>query len=373
MLVGRYNIQDVEILKVEKNGKKIFAISKDSPFYPDGKGGQLGDRGKIGEANVLFVEEKNGEIYHEIDREILPGTYSVDMDLRRRFEIAQQHTGQHILSAAFVEVAEMNTVSFRMGEEYSTIDLDVPFIEPAVLKEVEELANRIVFQTIIIEEIITDFEGSKNFKLRKPISEKVKGDIRLIRIGDFDTSACGGVHLENTGQVGLIKIIDTEKVKGELTRIYAVSGVRALKYFQNYNDILKNLSKLLTSSKEELELRVSKLLENARENGLNLSKISEQYAQLLIKNLPENEVVYIEGYKEIPNFLLKYIENLKSKIVVFNDVEKYVILSKNLDCRDIVKRLIENFGGKGGGMKERANYITTAKKEEILKFIENNF
>ncbi len=373
MHVGVYNIKDLEVLRIEKNGKKIFAISKNSPFYPDGKGGQLGDRGKIGETKVLFVEEKNVEIYHEIDKEILPGRYSVDIDLERRFEIAQQHTGQHILSAAFVDVAEMNTVSFRMGEDYSTIDLDVPFIDQSVLKEVEQMANKRVFETLKIDEVITDFDGAKNFKLRKPISEKIKGEIRLIKIGDFDTSACGGFHLENTGQVGLIKIIDTEKVKGELTRVYALSGIRALRYFQYYNDLLKNLTKILTSSKEELESRVARLLESTKENVVTLSKLSELYAQLLMKDLPENEVVYLEGYKEIPNFILKYIENLKSKIVIFNDGEKYVILSKNLDCRDIVKKLIERLGGKGGGMKERANYITTVKKEEIIKFLEDNY
>lgn len=356
---------------ITKDGK-LFALAKKSPFYPDWKGGQLGDRGTINGANVLSVKEENEWIIHEIDKPINAGEYNVSIDEKRRFEIAQQHTGQHILSAAFVHIAEIETVSFRMGDEYSTIDLDVPYIDPDVIKDVEELSNTIIQKNIPIEEILTDIEGANKYPLRKKLSEKVKGTVRLIKIGDFDISACGGFHTDYTGEVGMIKIIDTEKVKGNLTRIYAVSGMRSLKYYQKYNDVLKELSKALTSSIDELPLRIEKLQNQAREQALTLSKISEEYAKLLATNLPKESLIYLEGYSEIGNFLWK-IANLENALLVFYDGTKYTIASKKYNVKNFIKLLIENHGGKGGGKDEFGNYQTSKKLtvSDFEKLIQN--
>ncbi|MGQ9856327.1 MAG: alanyl-tRNA editing protein [Fervidobacterium sp.] len=365
LIQKKYLESTVEITKVEEKDGKFYAYAKTSPFYPDGKGGQLGDRGKIAGVDVLYVYEKGDEIAHQVTSSIAPGIYEVAIEQKRRKDIAQQHTGQHILSAAFLEIADIETVSFHMGEEYSTIDLDVPFLESEVISESEELANRVIQSCYAIEEIITDIEGSKNYNLRKPLSYKVTGEVRLIEIDNFDVSACGGFHLNNTGEVGLIKVIDTEKVKGNLTRIYAVAGERALKYFQKYNSVLKKLSKMLTSSVDELELRVEKLLNQSRDQALLLSKISQEYATVLSQNLSNKGLVYLEGYSEVGNFLAK-IGNFEESILVFYDNSKYIIASKKYDVRNFVSKLIEKFGGKGGGKSEFANY-QPAKK---LKFEE---
>lgn len=356
---------------ITKDGK-LFALAKKSPFYPDWKGGQLGDRGTINGANVLSVKEENEWIIHEIDKPINAGEYNVSIDEKRRFEIAQQHTGQHILSAAFIHIAEIETVSFRMGDEYSTIDLDVPFIDPDVIKEVEELSNTVIQKNIPIEEIITDVEGVNNYPLRRKLSEKVKGTVRVIKIGDFDTAACGGFHMDYTGEVGMIKIIDTEKVKGSLTRIYAVSGMRALKYYQKYNYVLKELSKALTSSIDELPVRIEKLQNQAREQALTLSKISEEYAKLLATNLPKEGLIYLEGYSEIGNSLWK-IANLENALLVFYDGTKYIIASKKYNVKNFIKLLIENHGGKGGGKDDFGNYQTSKKLtvSDFEKLIQN--
>ncbi|WP_407918659.1 alanyl-tRNA editing protein [Fervidobacterium changbaicum] len=342
------------MIKVEKKSGRYYAYAYLSPFYPDGKGGQLGDRGKIGGIDVLGVTEKDGYTVHELATEIEPGTYDVEIDQIRRRDIAQQHTAQHILSAAFIEVAEVETVSFRMGEEYSTIDLDIPFIEPEVIEEAEDLSNRIIQFCVNVEEIITDIEGVKAFELRKPLSDKVKGEVRLIKIPNLDVSACGGFHVDNTGEIGVIKVIDMEKVKGNLTRMYFVSGQRALKYFKKYNNVLKNLSRQLTASVDELNLRVEKLLNELKEKNSLLSKISQEYAEVLKKAVENKEFVYLEGYTEVGNFLSKSIED---EFLVFYDGSKYIVASKKYDVREFVKKLIEKYGGKGGGKQEFAQYL----------------
>lgn len=353
-----------------KDGK-YFAFSKISPFYPDGKGGQLGDRGLIDGANVLSVKEDNGWIVHELDKPIEVGEYDTLINQERRLDIAQQHTGQHILSAAFVHVAEIQTVSFRMGDEYSTIDLDVPYIEPQVIKEVEYLSNKITQTNLSIQEINTSVEEANKQPLRKKLSEKIKDTVRLIKIGDFDTAACSGFHTDFTGEVGMIKIIGYEKVKGNLTRIYAVSGMRALKYFQKYNDVLKEISKNLTSSVEELPLRIEKLQNQAREQALTLSKLSEEYAKLLSTNLPKEGLIYLEGYSEIGNSLWKILD-LEKSILVFYDGAKYTIASKRYNIKEFIKFLTERFGGKGGGKEELGTYqsprkINRTEFDSILK------
>jgi len=364
----QYMKNTIDIIKCEERMGKFFAYSNSSPFYPEGKGGQLGDKGKIAGIDVLSVREQEDGYLIELSAKIQEGTYEISVNQLRRFDIAQQHTGQHILSAAFVEVADIETVSFHMGEEYSTIDLDIPFIEPSVVYEAEDLANGIIQSCLSVEEIITDFEGSKSYNLRKPISGKVKGQVRLIKIGDFDVSACGGFHTDNTGEVGLIKVIDIEKVKGNLTRVYAVAGQRAIKYFRKYNVVLKELSRQLTSSIDELNLRVEKIINQSKEQASILSKISQEYAQLLASNLNGKDLVYFEGYSEVGNFLAKNIENA---FLIFFDGNKYILASKKYDVRLFIKKLIEKYGGKGGGKTEFANY--QPEKKLTLRELESLF
>ena len=357
-----YSNNRIQIEKIENNNGKILAYSKSSPFYPDGKGGQLGDRGSIGPAHVLSVRENDDYIICELDKEIQPGEYDVTIDEERRMDIAQQHTAQHILSAAFIEIANIKTVSFHMGDEYCTIDVETAFIEPDVLNEAEELANKIVQSCTEVEEIITDLEGSRNYSLRKPLSDKVKGEVRLIKIGQFDVSACSGFHNENTGEVGMIKIIDTEKVKGELTRLYFVAGIRSLKYFQKYNSVINELAKMLTTSVDELQARIVKMQNQMKEQASTLSKISEEYARCISTNLKNDGLVYVEGYNEVGNFLLK-IMDLSNRIVVFFDGTRYLIASHKYDVRPMIKKLMEVYGGRGGGKAEFANYQPEKKME----------
>jgi len=353
-----YKSDKLEILKIEEKSGKYYAYALSSPFYPDGKGGQLGDRGRVGNVDVLSVSERDGFVIHELAGMIEPGIYDVQINQVRRKDIAQQHTAQHILSAAFIEVAEIETVSFHMGEEYSTIDLDIPFLEPEVIEETEDLANRIVQSCTQVEEILTDVEGAKAFELRKPLSDKIKGEVRLIKITNLDISACGGFHVDNTGEIGVVKIIDLEKVKGNLTRVYFVAGERAIRYFRKYNNVLKNLSRLLTSSIDELNQRVEKILDELREKSSLLSKVSQDYAELLKRTVENSDFVYLEGYTEVGNFLSKIVDN---QFLVFYDGSKYIIGSKKYDVRNFVKALIERFGGKGGGKEEFANYIPNRK------------
>lgn len=354
----------------EKNGLFLSYI-ENSPFYPDGKGGQLGDRGMIDNTSILACYEN----YVQTERFVEPGEHKYSISSQRKEDIAQQHTAQHIISAAFENVHNIQTVGFRMDEKYSTIDLDVPVITQELTDEMEELSNKIVSDAVQVQEIITDIEGSKNFSLRKPLSEKIKGSVRLIRIGDFDICACAGYHVFDTSKIGLIKIIDKEKIKGNLTRIYYVAGKRAFRDYRDKNLILKSLSSILTTSHDTIEKRVSDMIKELKEEKTLVKRISEEYAALYAAALTEKplkcgkySVLLYSKNDVVSGFLGKYIDGGKYTLVI-GENEDYSISTSLFDCKEFFSALQKKYGLRGGGNSSKVNFKGTITVEDILKEI----
>ena len=366
--------EKVKIIKVINEGDNDFATIENNPFYPDGKGGQLGDRGKIDTAEVLSTTE-TGVV---LSKHLNPGEYSYEIDEERRFDIAQQHTAQHILSAAFERIASLKTVSFKMGEEYSTIDLDEQDIGEEVLNKAQELSNDIIAKCIEVEEIFTDREGTKKYNLRKPLSDKVSGEVRLIKIDDFDISACGGFHVKNTGNINLLKITNTEKVKGNLTRVYFLAGLRAINDYSQKDSILKNISSILTSGLYDLENKVESLLNENKDYKNRIKKLAEKNACYLARDLIEkpvvvnnNKVVYHKKEDETADFLHKYVDLKNYTLIIEDEKNKtFSIFSKNINCKELIEKLKTNNNIKGGGSEVRGNINGDIKFEDILKILE---
>ena len=366
----------MRIERVYEDKGKFVAVSKESPFYPDGKGGQLGDRGEIGGRKVLRVFERKGEIHHVLDGPIEPGEYDFWIDEERRKEIARQHTAQHILSAAFVKVADIETVSFHMGEDFSTVDLDAAPILQEVMDEAEEMANEIVLENRRVLEHVVDREEASKFPLRKPISEKVKGKVRIIEVEGFDWSACGGFHVSRTGEIGIVKIIDHEKVKGSLTRVYFVAGKRALGDYSKRVKLIWELSKILTTSVDEMKSRVENLLEEVKEKASKLDKIAEEYAKEISGKLLENaeefdglKMVVYDGFEEVGKYVFKFLGDLENVLIIVKVEKGYEIGSKSVDVSSLIKKLNEKLGSRGGGGKNRGRVATNLPMGDIVEAI----
>ena len=315
------------------------------------------------------------ENYVQTERFVEPGEHKYSISSQRKEDIAQQHTAQHIISAAFENVHNIQTVGFRMDENYSTIDLDVPVITQELTDEMEELSNKIVSDAVQVQEIITDIEGSKNFSLRKPLSEKIKGSVRLIRIGDFDICACAGYHVFDTSKIGLIKIIDKEKIKGNLTRIYYVAGKRAFRDYRDKNLILKSLSSILTTSHDTIEKRVSDMIKELKEEKTLVKRISEEYAALYAAALTEKplkcgkySVLLYSKNDVVSGFLGKYIDGGKYTLVI-GENEDYSISTSLFDCKEFFSALQKKYGLRGGGNSSKVNFKGTITVEDILKEI----
>jgi alanyl-tRNA synthetase len=201
---------------------------ENSYFYPEG-GGQESDRGTISGIEVLDVQEDGeGRVWHLVAGET-PVEVTAEIDTDRRAGHRRQHTGQHILSQAFERVLGAVTVSARLGETVGSIDLDRPSLTWDEVTEVEEAANRVIWENRPVASHLVDASGLERFQLRRP--PKVEGEIRLIEVEDWDVSPCGGTHCSSSGEIGLIKVKRWENFRGG-SRVEFICGERALADYQ---------------------------------------------------------------------------------------------------------------------------------------------
>ncbi len=195
-------------------------------FYPE-SGGQEADRGQIGGARVLDVQvDEEGRVWHGVEGDAggVGDEAEAQVDWERRFDHMQQHTGQHILSAALEREIGAETVSSHLGEERSSLEISLPQVDWKAVDRVERAANAIVWEDRAIQFHWVDDESVRRFALRKP--PKVGGRIRIVEIPGWDASACGGTHTRRTGEVGSIKIVRWDKVRGNV-RLEFLCGRRA--------------------------------------------------------------------------------------------------------------------------------------------------
>jgi alanyl-tRNA synthetase len=268
----RFSARVVENLQWE--GQPAVVLDR-TAFYPTG-GGQPTDTGLLretgmaggtavpGDVPVVEVVERaeDGEVVHVLARPMKAQEVEGEVNWDRRFDLMQQHTGQHILSAVFLEAFEANTVGFHLSDEYATIDLDRAPLSAEDLFKVEDLVNSIVFEN---REAVARFvpdEEVPSLPLRKALAHE--GPVRVVEIPDLDCSACGGTHVRATGEVGLIKITRSER-RGDETRVEFLCGRRALGDYCSKNAMLMNLAREYTVGHWEVADLVHRLVGELKE------------------------------------------------------------------------------------------------------------
>ena len=224
-------------------------------FYPEG-GGQPADRGTLGGVPVIDMQEKNGEIYHILGQSpegaaLETGArVSGEIDWARRFDYMQQHSGQHIISGGFWRLCQAETVSWHLGEEYTSIDIALPTLVPDVAAEVERASNEVLWDDLSIEANIYAPDEVEKLGLRR--GPKVESDIRIVSIGDWDAIGCGGTHVLSAGRVGSINIRRWE-TRGSVTRVEFLCGERALADYRRKTRVTTALGQLLAAPLDKLE------------------------------------------------------------------------------------------------------------------------
>jgi len=295
-MTERLYYQDPDLLRFEalllrqeplqaSGPRRWLAVLDRTAFYPEG-GGQPSDRGSLGGAAVLEVQEQGEEVLHLLAEPLRAPAGSVvagAVDPDRRWDFRCQHTGQHLISSALLSVAGLATVSANLGEQDTSVEIAAPAIEEAPLAAVERLANRTVNENrpVLIHWIGAEEAG--RFRLRKPPPPE-KQRLRIVEIPGIDASACGGLHVRTTGEVGLIRFVYAEKIRGRL-RLHWKIGERAWRELRQRDRILEELARELTCGVPELPAAVRALKSRLRGREQALARTETRLAGLLAEQL----------------------------------------------------------------------------------------
>lgn len=275
---------EAQVIDVEKN-KKGWRVRLDKTyFYPEG-GGQPADKGWLNDIPVIDVRKEEGDIYHYLTENPGTGTVKGKIDPGRREDFMQQHTGQHIISGALWKVGKNKTLSVHMGIDYTTIEIDAPTIPEADLIKVEDLANEVINSDLPLRFIETSHRDLDKFPLRKPTG--LTGKIRLVRIGDFDCVACGGLHFESTRKVGLVKATGMEKIRGN-ARITWKIGTRAYEDYRKKDKIISELKPVLSTKEEMFVEKVTELQDEIIEAKRKNNRLENRLAEITAHSLYES-------------------------------------------------------------------------------------
>ncbi len=237
----------------------VVALSQ-SAFYPTG-GGQPHDVGLLNDVPVVdVVGDDNGLVLHVTERPIDGRLVQGQINWSRRFDHMRHHTGQHILTRAFINVAEAETVGFHLSDNSVTIDLDRTDLSVADVDAAEDLANQIVAENRMVRAWFPTDEELAALELRK-ISEKVTDAVRVVDVGGFDQTACGGTHVAFTGEIGVIKVLRVDRLKGKYMRVEFRCGDRALRDYRQKNGLLNDLAAQMTTGYDQIPVVLDKMRE----------------------------------------------------------------------------------------------------------------
>jgi alanyl-tRNA synthetase len=253
------------------DGKPAVALDR-TAFYPTG-GGQPNDTGILAGVEVLDVVAADGLIWHVVGNDILVEEVEGEIAWARRYDHMQQHTGQHVLSQAFIQVCGAETVAFHLGTSSSTIDLDRTDLGAGLIAAAEAAANAVVDDALpVTAEFVSEAQLSQ-IPLRKP--PKVTEDVRVVQVAGFDWSACGGTHLMNTAQIGLIKIVGTERRSAEL-RVSFLCGGRARADYARLQLLAGELASRFSVGQDEVPAAVDRLSNEHRAARKELADLEGQ-------------------------------------------------------------------------------------------------
>jgi alanyl-tRNA synthetase len=373
---------DATVTAVEEHGDQALVSLDRSAFYPT-SGGQNFDTGEIfGIANgsrvrVIDVQEQEqtGDILHLIDCPpgwLRPGVpVRGEVDANRRRDHMQQHSGQHVLSAAFEKLYSFPTVSFHMGDDLCTVDLATEAINAKQLQAVERLANEIIAEDRPVEIRFATPDEARLMGVRK-IPPAVREKLRLIDIRDFDLNACGGTHVRSTGQIGAILLRKTEKVKQGI-RVEFVCGLRAVSTARRDFQTLTDAAAVFSTRLWELPQQARKSLDEIKLAQKAQHRLLEEVAELQATNLlrTAGEKPSASGQKLVVQFFpdrdLNFIKMLAQRLIRLDKAAALLACGGGQpslvfaqtpglsnDMGALMKETLQKLGTRGGGNRDMA-------------------
>jgi alanyl-tRNA synthetase len=352
---------DARVVDRSGDGRTIYLDR--TAFYPT-SGGQPFDIGSISGVAVLSVADEDARIAHQLaaplDAGGLDGAVECAIDWNRRFDHMQQHTGQHLLSAVFEELFALHTVSFHLGAESSTIDLEGAAVEPRAVLEAERRANEIVFENRAVSVLFEDAASAEG--LRKPSGRE--GTLRIVAIDGLDRSACGGTHVRSTGEIGTVLCRKLEKIR-QSVRVEFVCGGRAVRRARADYEALAKIAQLFSSSLDETPAMVAAQLETARAGEKARRKVELDLAAYQGRELYQTTAPGLDGIRRVSQRVTAgSLEELRAVaqnftaqpkavfVAALNDPPSVLLAASadaGIDAGKILKAALTEAGGRGGG------------------------
>ena len=358
-----------------RQGKKGYEVILDqTAFYPEG-GGQPGDTGSLGEAAVTDVHEKNGELIHCTDRALEPGTeVQGQINWARRFDLMQQHSGEHIVSGLVHEAFGYDNVGFHMGSDVITIDFS-GMLDDAQMAEIEAKANQIIWENQEVEIFYPSEEELKELEYRS--KKELSGWVRIVRFPGADTCACCGTHVTRTGEIGMVKLLSVVKFR-EGVRMEMISGRRVLDYLNMVNEQNRQISVKLSAKMDKTAQAVARLQDEnfalkGRVHSLEENFIVNEAAKW---NDCENPLLFENGMEagSVQKLADAVLQVCKGRCAVFSrnadGSYKYAMGEKDGELRQFTKDMNAALNGRGGGKPFFVQGSVQASEKEIRAFFE---
>jgi len=351
------------------DGRPAIILDK-TAFYPEA-GGQSSDRGTLDGVAVVDVVDEEGTIVHVLAAPLGAETVHGAIDRVRRIDRMQQHSGQHILSQAFYEVLKGATLSFHIGDEVSTLEIGVPKISDADLDRVEARANAVVFDDLEIRTYLVPEERIGTVPLRKPPKKCEGGMIRVVEVDRFDHSACGGTHCRRAGEVGLIKVVKWEKLRGNL-RFEFVCGGRALRDYQEKNRTVRHAAAAFSVAERDIPAAIDKTQAEVKALKKRARRLEERVAAFEAGQMVREaagkviQAVFEDRSPEEARFLALNIIRQGAFLVLFaasGEGRSHIILAASealgFDARTLVPVIAGVLETRGGGSPSLVELVTT--------------
>lgn len=355
--------------------KKGYAVVLDeSAFYPEG-GGQPSDVGTLGDAKVTEVHEKDGELLHYTDKALEVGAkVEGKIDWARRFDLMQQHSGEHMVSGLIHEAYGYDNVGFHMGSDTITIDLNGP-LDEAQLAEIERKTNQKIWEDTQIKIIYPTAEELEKIDYRS--KKELTGQVRIVEFPGVDICACCGTHVTHTGEIGMVKLLSVEKFR-EGVRIEMICGKRVLDYLNMVNDQNHQISVKLSAKMDKTAQAVERLQEeNFRLKGQVGQLVDDMCRKEAERYAGSGSVlIFMDGMDadSVRKLADAVTQTCQGCCAVFSGNAdgsyKYAMGEKDGDLRQFTKEMNAKLNGRGGGKPFFVQGSVQASEKEIRNFFE---
>lgn len=356
-----------------RQGKKGYEILLDrTAFYPEG-GGQPADHGVLDSVQVTDVHEKNGEILHytkeplEIGKEV-----QGRIDWERRFDLMQQHSGEHMVSGLIHEAYGYDNVGFHMGSDVITIDFNGELSQQQ-MGEMEALVNRRIWENRKVE--ITYPSPEELAVLPYRSKKELTGQVRIVRFPGADICACCGTHVERAGEIGMVKLLNVQRFR-EGVRMEMICGRRVLDYLNMVNEQNHQVSVILSAKPEKTGEAVRRLQEESFRQKGRIMEMEEQVFAGIAGSYQDagNVLVFQKGLDAdgVRKLTDQVMRACKGRCAVFSDngdgTFKYAIGEEQGDLRALTKEMNMALHGRGGGKPFFVQGSVTASRKDIENF-----